>query len=87
MCVGNKWDFPYIQIHASMQASFMDNVIVALQVFAILNISNAMEEVLGKQVTTGITNNHRYWETQDFMVYECKEKQPETKTEAYPWVR
>ena len=38
----------------------MDNVIVALQEFAIINISNATEEVVGKQVTTGVTNNHRY---------------------------
>jgi hypothetical protein len=32
-----------------VQASFMENVIVALQEFAILNISNAVEEVVGKQ--------------------------------------
>jgi hypothetical protein len=38
-----------------MSASFIDNVIVALQEFAIVNISNSMEEVVGKQVTTGVT--------------------------------
>lgn len=74
-------------IHASVQASFMAIVIVALQEFAILNISNATEEVVDKQVTTGVTNSHKYWETQDFMVYEYKEKQPETRIEAYPCVR
>jgi hypothetical protein len=65
----------------------MDIVIVALQEFAILNISNATEELVGKQVTTGVTNNHKHLETRDFMVYECKEKHPEIGTEAYPWVR
>jgi len=47
-------------IHASVQASFMAIVIVALQEFAILNISNATEEVVDKQVTTGVTNSHKY---------------------------
>jgi hypothetical protein len=47
-------------MHASVQASFMDSVIVTLQEFAILNFSNTIEEVVGKQVTTGVTNNHKY---------------------------
>ena len=47
--------FPYIEIYVSVQASFLDIVIVALQEVAILNISNATEEVVGKQMTTVVT--------------------------------
>jgi hypothetical protein len=45
MSKGNKCGFAYTENHATVQVPIMDNVNVKLQEVAVLNISNATEDL------------------------------------------